>query len=102
MPFSLTTDDLPRLLVMLGLAAVLGYVAALLAGGRVPLGAVGSIGFGLLGAWLASDVLRPRVPFALPQEPQLDGVMLVTAGLGAFLFSLLWCLLMARLTRRRR
>ena len=99
---TVTSDDLPRLFVMLILAAVLGYLAVVIAGGRVPLGALGSIGFGLLGAWVASDLLRPRIPFALTTEPQMDGVRLVTAGLGAFLFSLAWCLLTARLTRRRR
>jgi uncharacterized membrane protein YeaQ/YmgE (transglycosylase-associated protein family) len=102
MPFSLTTEDLPRLFVMLILASVLGYIAVAIAGGRVPLGAIGSISFGLLGAWVASDVLRPRVPFALPSEPQMDGVLLVTAGLGAFLFSLVWCLIAARFARRQR
>jgi uncharacterized membrane protein YeaQ/YmgE (transglycosylase-associated protein family) len=102
MPFSMTTDDLPRLFVMLALAAVLGYIAVVIAGGRVPLGAFGAIGFGLLGAWLAGDVLRPAIPFGLPQEPQQEGVMLVTAGLGAFLFALGWSLLTAPFSRRRR
>jgi hypothetical protein len=49
-----------------------------------------------------TDLLRPRIPFTLPSEPQMDGVMLITAGLGAFLFSLVWCLIAARFARRRR
>jgi uncharacterized membrane protein YeaQ/YmgE (transglycosylase-associated protein family) len=97
----LSIDDLPRLFVMVLLAAVLGYFAHLIAGGRVPLGFLGTILFGVLGAWLASDVLRPRIPFSLPNEPTFDGVMLVTAGLGAFILSLIWSLILARLTRRR-
>ncbi len=95
-------DDMPRLLVMLLLAAVLGYLSHLLAGGRVPLGFFGTILFGLLGAWVAVDIIRPSIPIAFPKEPAYNNVMLVTAGIGAFLFSLLWCLLTARLTRRRR
>ena len=95
------TDDLPRFLVMLLLAAVLGWFAHLLAGGRVPLGFLGTILFGVLGAWLALDVVRPRIPFSLPKEPTFDGVMLVTAGVGAFLLSLLWCLVASRFSRRR-
>src|SRR6187397_1073372 len=100
LPFP-SADDLPRFFVMLLLAAVLGWFAHLIAGGRVPLGFVGAIIFGLLGAWLAVDVLRPRIPFSLPNEPTFDGVMLITAGLGAFLLSFLWCVVMARFSRRR-
>ncbi|MFL5735462.1 MAG: hypothetical protein ACJ78Q_20060 [Chloroflexia bacterium] len=100
MTLSISIDDLPRLLVLLVLAALLGYVADLFTGGRVPLGFFGSILFGLLGAWVAVDLVRPRVPLSLPKEPTFDGVMLVTAALGAFIFSLTWCILGSRLARR--
>ena len=100
MNLTITTDDLPRLCVMLIVAAIVGYLADLIAGGRVPLGFFGSILFGLLGAWLAVDVLRPRVPISLPTEPTSNGVMLITAGLGAFLLSLIWCLFTSKLARR--
>jgi uncharacterized membrane protein YeaQ/YmgE (transglycosylase-associated protein family) len=93
-------DDLPRLLVMLLLAAALGYLADLFTGGRVPLGFFGTILFGLLGAWVATEVVYPRIPIELPKEPVFDGVLLVTAGIGAFAFSLLWCIFASRLTRR--
>ena len=82
MSFSFTIDDLPPLLVMLVLAAVLGWFADLLAGGRVPLGFFGAVLFGLLGAWVATQVVRPRIPCELPKEPTFDGVMLVTAAIG--------------------
>jgi len=100
MTLSFSIDDLPKLLVMLVLAAVLGYVADLFAGGRVPLGFFGSILFGLLGAWVAVEIVRPRIPVSLPKEPAFDGVMLVTAAIGAFSFSLTWCIFASRLTRR--
>ena len=100
MTLSIGIDDLPRLLVMLVLAALLGYVADLFTGGRVPLGFFGSILFGLLGAWVAADLVRPRLPLSLPKEPTLDGVMLVTAAAGAFVFSLAWCIIGSRLARR--
>lgn len=99
---SLTMDDLPRILVMVVLAAVLGYFADLLAGGNVPLGFFGSVLFGLVGAWIAAEVVRPRIPITLPKEPTLDGVTLVTAGIGAFVFSLAWCVLTTRIARRWR
>jgi uncharacterized membrane protein YeaQ/YmgE (transglycosylase-associated protein family) len=100
MSFSFTIDDLPRLLVMLVIAAILGWFADLIAGGRVPLGFFGAILFGLLGAWIATDLIRPRIPFTLPAEPTLDGVAPVTAGIGAFILSLLWCTFTSRLARR--
>jgi uncharacterized membrane protein YeaQ/YmgE (transglycosylase-associated protein family) len=100
MTLSIGIDDLPRLLVMLVLAALLGYVADLFTGGRVPLGFFGSILFGLLGAWVAADLVRPRLPLSLPKEPTLDGVMLFTAAVGAFVFSLAWCIIGSRLARR--
>lgn len=100
MTLSFSIDDLPRLLVMLVMAALLGYVADLFTGGRVPLGFVGSILFGLLGAWVAVDLVRPRIPVSLPKEPVFDGVTLVTAGIGAFAFSLAWCIFGSRLARR--
>lgn len=102
MTISLTPDDLPRIFVMVALAAVLGYFADLLAGGRVPLGFFGIVLFGLVGAWVAGEVIRPRIPITLPKEPTFDGVSLVTAGIGAFIFSLAWCALSSRMARRWR
>jgi uncharacterized membrane protein YeaQ/YmgE (transglycosylase-associated protein family) len=100
MSLSFSIDDLPRLLVLLVLAAVIGWFADLIAGGRVPLGFFGSILFGLLGAWVATELVRPRIPFTLPKEPMLDGVMLVTAAIGAFVFSMFWCAMSSRLAHR--
>jgi uncharacterized membrane protein YeaQ/YmgE (transglycosylase-associated protein family) len=100
MSLSLTTDDILRILVMIILAAVIGWFADLFTGGRVPLRWFGTILFGLLGAWVATQVVRPRIPIALPKEPAFDGVMLVTAGLGAFVFALAWCIMGSRLAGR--
>lgn len=97
-----TVDDMPHLLVLLVIAAAVGWLSDLIAGGRVPLGFFGSILFGLLGAWFAIEIVRPRVPFTLPTEPAFDHVPLVTAAIGAFVVSLIWCALSSRLTRRYR
>ncbi len=102
MTLPITIDDLPRLLVLLVVAAIIGWLADLLAGGRVPLGFFGSILFGLLGAWVATELVRPKIPITLPTEPVLDGVMLVTASIGSLLFSLSWCLLSSRVARNFR
>jgi len=85
---------------MLVVAAIFGYLADLFTGGRVPLRFFGTILFGLLGAWVAVELVRPRVPFTLPREPIFDGVMLVTATLGAFVFALAWCILGSRMAGR--
>lgn len=100
MNMTISTDDLPRILVLVVIAALLGYVADLFTGNRAPLGFFGTILFGLLGAWVATEVVRPRVSLSLPTEPVLDGVLLVTAALGAFVFSLFWCILASRFARR--
>jgi uncharacterized membrane protein YeaQ/YmgE (transglycosylase-associated protein family) len=102
MPFGLTIDDLPHLLVLVVLAAVIGWFTDLFAGGRVPLGFFGSILFGLLGAWVATELVRPHIPITLPKEPTFDGVTLVTAAIGAFVFSLIWCVLSSRVARNMR
>ncbi|MEO8285439.1 MAG: GlsB/YeaQ/YmgE family stress response membrane protein [Chloroflexota bacterium] len=102
MNLSFTIDNLPPFLVFLVLAALIGWFTDLIAGGRVPLGFFGSILFGLLGAWVATAIVRPRVPVTLPKEPTLDGVMLITAAIGAFVFSMLWCVLSSRVARNFR
>jgi uncharacterized membrane protein YeaQ/YmgE (transglycosylase-associated protein family) len=96
----LTIDDIPRILVLLVLAAVAGWLADLIAGGRVPLGFFGSILFGFGGALLAIEIVRPRLPFTLLTEPTFDHIPLVTAGIGAFVVSLTWCILVSRFNRR--
>lgn len=101
MSISISPDDLPRLLVMLVIAALVAYVADLFTGGRVPLRFFGAILFALLGAWLAVDIVRPRIPFSLPKEPTFDGVTLVSAAVGAFIVSLTWCILGSRMAGRR-
>jgi uncharacterized membrane protein YeaQ/YmgE (transglycosylase-associated protein family) len=96
-----TIDDVPQILVLLLIAAVVGWLVDLVAGGRVPLGFFGTILFGLLGAWFAMEIVRPRLPFTLPSEPTFDRVPLVTATLGALVVALIWCALVTRLARRR-
>jgi uncharacterized membrane protein YeaQ/YmgE (transglycosylase-associated protein family) len=100
MSLNLTIDDIPRILVLLVLSAVAGWLADLFAGGRVPLGFFGAILFGMGGALLAVELVRPRLPFAVSTEPTFDHIPLVTAGLGALIVSLTWCILVSRFNRR--
>jgi len=102
MALSFSIDDLPHLLVLLVVAAVIGWFTDLFAGGHVPLGFLGSILFGVLGAWAATELVRPHLPFHLPAEPTFDGVLLVTAGVGAFVVSMLWCAFSSRIARNVR
>ena len=78
-----TIDDIPRILVLLVLAAVAGWLSDPFAGGRVPLVLVGAILFGLGGAVLAIEVVRPRLHFNFPTVPNLDHVPRLKTGMGA-------------------
>jgi uncharacterized membrane protein YeaQ/YmgE (transglycosylase-associated protein family) len=100
MTISLPIEDIPALLVMVIVAALVGYIADLFTGGRVPLGFLGTILFGVLGAWVATKLIHPRIPVTMPSEPVFDGVLLVTAAIGALVFSLLWCIFASRLAGR--
>ena len=88
---ALTPDLLTRWLVLLFIAAVAGLLVEVVRGGVMPLGALGGIGAGLVGAWVGAEMLAAQIAIA----PQLafDGVPLVPAALGALVLALALSLL---------
>lgn len=88
---ALTPDILTHWLVLILIAALAGLIVEVLRGGAMPLGWVGGVGAGLLGAWLGVEMLATRVAIA----PQLafDGVPLVPAAIGALVLAFVLSLL---------
>src|SRR3954453_23970274 len=97
MTLTINVNDAGHWLVLVLIAALAGLVVELLRGGAIPLGFVGEIIVAFIGAWIASDLLAPRV--AGLGGPVFDGVALIPAVIGALLVGLLWGLLGGR--RRR-
>jgi uncharacterized membrane protein YeaQ/YmgE (transglycosylase-associated protein family) len=83
---ALTPDLLTRWLVLLFIAAVAGLLVEVLRGGVMPLGPLGGIGAGLLGAWVGAELLAAQV--ALAPQIAFDGVPLVPAAAGALVVAL--------------
>ena len=78
---ALTPDLLTRWLVLLLIAAVAGLLVEVVRGGVMPLGPLGGLGAGLLGAWVGAEILAAQI--ALAPQLAFDGVPLVPAALGA-------------------
>jgi uncharacterized membrane protein YeaQ/YmgE (transglycosylase-associated protein family) len=88
--------DVAHLIVYLLVALVAGLIAERLVGASLPGGYLGSVLAALIGIFLMVDVLH----FAVPGDPNLGGVPIFTAILGAALVVVLW-VLMARAMPRR-
>jgi uncharacterized membrane protein YeaQ/YmgE (transglycosylase-associated protein family) len=94
---TLTPDLLTRWLVFIVIAALAGLLIEVLRGGVMPLGWMGGIGAGLLGAWLGAEIVAARI--AIAPQIALDGVPLLPAIGGALILTLCFSLLGG--TRRR-
>jgi uncharacterized membrane protein YeaQ/YmgE (transglycosylase-associated protein family) len=86
------------LIVYLLVALLAGFIAERLVGASLPGGWIGSILAALVGMWLMVNVLG----FAVPGDPVIGGVPIVTAILGAALVLVLWILLARTLRPARR
>ena len=87
-----------NLVLFLIIAAVVGIIAEYIVGWRLPLGIVGAIIAGVVGAWLMTSVIQIG---GIP-DITIWGVPLIRAILGAIILIALWHLLTVGLTRRRR
>jgi uncharacterized membrane protein YeaQ/YmgE (transglycosylase-associated protein family) len=95
LPILDTTITLPppdQLLVLLLVGLLVGLVAETIVGTHVPLGYAGAVLLGILGAWIATHVLR----FSISPEYTVNGVPLLCALIGAVLLAFIWALAMGR------
>jgi uncharacterized membrane protein YeaQ/YmgE (transglycosylase-associated protein family) len=84
--------NLVGLLVLLIVAAVVGAIGEMIAGGKVPGGWIGSILVGLVGAWLGGLLLH--------WGPVIGGIQIIPAIIGAALFVFLIRLVSGRVPVR--
>jgi uncharacterized membrane protein YeaQ/YmgE (transglycosylase-associated protein family) len=70
--------SLVGLLILLIVAAVVGAIGEMIAGGKIPGGWIGSILVGLVGAWLGGYLLH--------WGPMIGGIQIIPAIIGAALF----------------
>jgi uncharacterized membrane protein YeaQ/YmgE (transglycosylase-associated protein family) len=87
-----TEMNLVGLLVLLIVAAVVGAIGEMIAGGKVPGGWIGSILVGLVGAWLGGLLLH--------WGPVIGGIQIIPAIIGAALFVFLIRLVSGRVPVR--
>jgi uncharacterized membrane protein YeaQ/YmgE (transglycosylase-associated protein family) len=88
--------DIAQLIVYLLVALLAGLIAERLVGASLPGGYLGSVLAALLGIVLMVDVLH----FAVPGDPSLAGVPILTAILGAALVLVVWALVARALPGR--
>jgi uncharacterized membrane protein YeaQ/YmgE (transglycosylase-associated protein family) len=89
--------DATQLIIYLLVALVAGLLAERLVGAALPGGLLGTVLAALLGIWLMLNVLG----FAVPGDPQLGGVPILTAILGAVLVLAIWILISRSLAHAR-
>jgi uncharacterized membrane protein YeaQ/YmgE (transglycosylase-associated protein family) len=85
-------------IVYLIVAAIVGIVAELIVGWRLPFGIVGAIIAGLIGVWLMTQVI---IISGLP-DFTIDGVPIIRALIGALILVAIWHALTYPAWRRRR
>jgi uncharacterized membrane protein YeaQ/YmgE (transglycosylase-associated protein family) len=79
-------------------AAFVGFVAEFIVGWRLPFGIIGALIAALVGIWIVTNV----VILIIPGDPDLFGIPLFKALIGATLFAALWYLLTYRIWHHRR
>ena len=80
------------------IAAVVGVIAEYIVGWRVPLGIIGAIIAGIVGAWLMTQVITINGI----GDINLFGVPIIRALIGAIILIALWHLITGGFSRRRR
>ncbi len=87
----------PALIVYLVVAAIVGLVAEFIVGWRLPFGIIGAVIAALVGVWLLTNVIN----LTIAGDPNIKGVPIIKALIGAIILVALWHLLTFRAWRRR-
>jgi uncharacterized membrane protein YeaQ/YmgE (transglycosylase-associated protein family) len=85
-------------IVYLVVAAIVGLVAEFLVGWRLPFGFIGAIIAALVGVWLLTHVIQ----LSIAGDPNIYGVPILKALIGAIILVAIWHLLTYRAWGRRR
>ena len=84
-------------LLFLLISAIVGVIAEYIVGWKLPLGIIGAIILGIVGAWLMTDVIQ----IGGIGDIYLWGVPLIRATLGAIILIAIWHLITGGFRRRR-
>jgi uncharacterized membrane protein YeaQ/YmgE (transglycosylase-associated protein family) len=85
------------LIVYLVVAAIVGLVAEFIVGWRLPFGIIGAVIAALVGVWLLTNVIN----LSIAGDPNIYGVPIIKALIGAIILVAIWHLLTYRAWRRR-
>jgi len=86
-----------QLIVYLVVAAIVGLVAEFIVGWRLPFGIIGAVIAALVGVWLLTNVIN----LTINGDPNIYGVPIIKALIGAIVLVALWHLLTFRAWRGR-
>jgi uncharacterized membrane protein YeaQ/YmgE (transglycosylase-associated protein family) len=86
------------LIVYIIVAALVGFVAELIVGWKLPFGIIGAVIAGLIGVWLVTQVV---IITGLP-DFTIDGVQIIHALIGAIVLVAIWHIITYPFWRRRR
>jgi uncharacterized membrane protein YeaQ/YmgE (transglycosylase-associated protein family) len=84
-------------LLFLLISAIVGVIAEYIVGWKLPLGIIGAIILGIVGAWLMTDVIQ----IGGIGDINVWGVPLIRATLGAIILIAIWHLITSGFRRRR-
>jgi uncharacterized membrane protein YeaQ/YmgE (transglycosylase-associated protein family) len=91
-------DISSSLIVYVIIAAVVGFVAELIVGWKLPFGIIGAIIAGLIGVWLVTQVVLIN---GIP-DFTIDGVQILHAIIGALILVAIWHIITYPIWRSRK
>ena len=91
-------DISSSLIIYVIIAAIVGFVAELIVGWKLPFGIIGAVIVGLIGVWLVTQVI---IINGIP-DFSIDGVQIIHALIGAIVLIAIWHIITYPFWRSRR